>query len=91
MELTSTDDSTSALIVTLEIDRIDRWNVFARLRHLSIICCCHSGQPLRVKAETPTAVAQVWSVVQQVTSSRETLVDHLERCWIQQVHGDANA
>jgi hypothetical protein len=71
----------SAAIATLEIDPIERWNVFNRLQELAIPCQCTCGQPLKVDVETATAAIQVWSVVQRLTVSREVTVDRLERCW----------
>ncbi|NER79130.1 MAG: hypothetical protein F6K42_06025 [Leptolyngbya sp. SIO1D8] len=70
---------------TLELDRIERWNVFNRLKALSIQCQCACGQPLKVNVETVTDAIQVWSVVQQFTSPPLTLINYLERCWKQKV------
>lgn len=86
VELTPTDNmDSSSTIVTLDVDRIARWNVFNRLKVLSVPCRCTSGQPLQVQAESPAALIQIWSVIQLFTQPREALVDHLDRCWKQQV------
>jgi hypothetical protein len=68
-------------IATLDLDPVERWNVFNRLQELAIPCQCACGQPLRVDVETPTAAIQVWSVTQQLTVPREITLDRLERCW----------
>ncbi|WP_346292992.1 Asr1405/Asl0597 family protein [Sphaerothrix gracilis] len=68
-------------VTTLEIDPIERWNVFKRLQELSIPCQCTWGQPLRVRIKTATAAIQVWSVIQQFTSTSASSTAHLERCW----------
>jgi hypothetical protein len=67
----------------LELDPIERWNVFNRLQELSIACECVYGQPLQVEVTGPTTVLQVWSVVRRLTSSREAAIDALENCWKQ--------
>ena len=68
-------------IATLELDCIERWSVFRRLKELSIPCQCSCGQPLKVKINTVATAIQVWSVTQQCLSPRSTLVARLERCW----------
>ncbi|MEM9009307.1 MAG: Asr1405/Asl0597 family protein [Cyanobacteria bacterium P01_F01_bin.86] len=70
---------------TLEIDPIERWNVFYRLQELSIPCQCACGQPLQVNVATAAAAIQVWSVVRQFVSPRSLSVDHLNRCWKKQM------
>jgi hypothetical protein len=67
----------------LEIDLIERWNVYRRLQELSIPCQCSCGQPLKVEVASPTAALQVWSVIRRFTSSREIAIDALENCWKQ--------
>lgn len=76
MDMTLPEEKTA-----LDLDPVDRWNVFARLQELSVPCECACGQPLRVDAVSPTAVAQIWSVVRCVTGSREAAVEALENCW----------
>jgi len=75
------DSANIAPITTLHLDGVERWNVFRRLRELSIPCHCSYGHPLEVRVETVAAAIQVWSVVQQCFSPRSTLIDRLERCW----------
>jgi hypothetical protein len=67
----------------LQLDSIERWNVFNRLKELSIPCECGYGQPLQVEVVGPTAALQVWSVVRRLTASREAAIDALENCWNQ--------
>jgi hypothetical protein len=75
-------------IATLELDYIERWNVFRRLNELSIPCQCAYGKPLRVNIETAATAIQVWSVTQQCLLPRSHLVARLERCWREKVgHG----
>jgi hypothetical protein len=65
------------------LDQISRWNVYNRLKELAIPCECHCGTPLQVKVATATDAIQLWSVIQHFTCSKQTTVDHLERCWQQ--------
>lgn len=67
----------------LELDPIDRWNVYNRLQELSIPCQCRCGSPLKVAVDSPTAALQVWSVVRRLTTSRTVAIDALENCWNQ--------
>jgi len=76
MDMTLPEEKTA-----LDLDPLDRWNVFARLQELSVPCECACGQPLRVEATSPTAVLQIWSVVRCATWSREVAVEALETCW----------
>lgn len=80
MDATETDSA-----VTLEIDFIERWNVFNRLQELSIPCQCSCGQPLQVKIETAATAVQVWSVIRRFVLPRGASVEYLERCWRQAV------
>lgn len=66
---------------TIQLDRIAGWEVYRRLQALDIPCQYGVHQPLMVVAETPGAIAQVWSVVKAVTTPRAELADHLNRCW----------
>lgn len=67
----------------VRLDHIARWNVYNRLQELSIACECHWGTPLQVRVGTVTDAIQLWSVIQLFTSSRQSTVEHLERCWQQ--------
>jgi hypothetical protein len=65
----------------VELDRIATWNVYGRLKELSIPCRCQCGQPLEVNVGTVNQALQLWSVVQQFTASKQSTVNYLERCW----------
>lgn len=71
----------AAVQETVEVNRADRWQVYLRLQDLDISCECPSDQPLRVEIQSATAAMQLWSVVKQLTASRQDLVEWLERCW----------
>jgi hypothetical protein len=66
---------------TIAIDRSDRWQVYHRLQELQIPCTCLKDGRLQVEVNTPQAVIQLRSVLQQFTHSRLQLCDWLERCW----------
>ncbi|MBW4647365.1 MAG: hypothetical protein KME06_01490 [Kastovskya adunca ATA6-11-RM4] len=66
---------------TIEVDWVDRWQVYRRLQELSISCQCGSNQPLTVQIDDVKTAVQVWSVVRQITVPRWGLVGWLERCW----------
>lgn len=68
----------------LEVDRINRWNIYNRLRQLGIPCQCRIGHPLVVQVGNADTAVQLWSVVQQFTAPRVVTLDYLERCWQQQ-------
>ncbi|MGB3137868.1 MAG: Asr1405/Asl0597 family protein [Nodosilinea sp.] len=67
----------------IELDRVNRWNVYRRLQELDLTCSCGCDRPLTVAVCTPAAALQVWSVVQSSTAAKQDLVDHLESCWQQ--------
>ncbi|MBE9109700.1 hypothetical protein IQ273_09770 [Nodosilinea sp. LEGE 07298] len=67
----------------VELDRVNRWNVYCRLQELDMACECGCDRPLAVAIDTPAAAIQVWSVVQAITLPKLSLTDHLERCWQQ--------
>jgi hypothetical protein len=58
-----------------------RWEVFRRLQALEIDCQCSTNEPLLVNLDSPTTLAQVWSVMRQSTAQRYQLVDWLNDCW----------
>lgn len=58
-----------------------RWEVFRRLQALEIDCQCSTNEPLLVNLDSPTTLAQVWSVMRQSTAQRHQLVDWLNDCW----------
>jgi hypothetical protein len=59
----------------------DRWQVYQRLQELDIPCGCETNQPLQVEINSPLAVIQLWSVMQQFTASRQELIWTLKRSW----------
>ncbi|PSB11529.1 hypothetical protein C7B62_05185 [Pleurocapsa sp. CCALA 161] len=58
-----------------------RWEIFRRLQALDIDCQCATNEPLLVNLNSPTTLAQVWSVIRQSTAQRHQLVDWLNDCW----------
>lgn len=70
---------------TVEIDRVNRWNVYRRLQELDMVCECGCDRPLTVAIHTPADALQVWSVVQATSQTKQSLADHLERCWKQRI------
>lgn len=74
-------DSQSSTVQILTISRSDRWLVQQRLQSLSIPCHCPADGRLEVEVNTPVAIVQVRSVIQQLTAPRSELLDWLERCW----------
>jgi hypothetical protein len=65
----------------IEIQCDDRWQVYHRLQELDIVCQCGYRKPLKVQVNDVSTAIQVWSVVQQVTLSRQMLANRLECCW----------
>jgi hypothetical protein len=65
----------------LGVEWVNRWQVYQRLQELDIPCSCAPNQPLRVEINNPLAVVQIWSVIQQLTASRQDLIFSLEQCW----------
>lgn len=64
----------------IDVNYIDRWQVYHRLNELDISCHCQSNQPLQVEITNPQIALQVWSVVRQVKASRQDLICHLKNC-----------
>ncbi len=74
--------SLGSLTVQLEtIPRGDRWQVYQRLQSLNIACHCSPDGGVAVEINSPTALAQLSSVVKQLTASRSDLISWLECCW----------
>lgn len=69
------------LVVELEVDRVDRWQVYQRLQELDIPCCCETNQPLIVEINNPLALVQLSSVMQRFRASRQDLISSLEDSW----------
>jgi hypothetical protein len=65
----------------LEIEWLERWQVYHRLKELEIECFCQSNQPLKVNPTHPQAVIQIWSVTKQFTATRLELIHWLNQCW----------
>lgn len=65
----------------IDINWADKWQVYQRLRELDIPCGCEVNQPLRVEIATPISALQLWSVMRQITASRQDKIRSLEHCW----------
>ncbi len=65
----------------VEVNWADRWQVYHRLQELAIPCWCDTNQPLRVHIDDALTAVQLWSVLRQLTTSRQDLVCWLERCF----------
>ncbi|MGH1394990.1 MAG: Asr1405/Asl0597 family protein [Trichormus sp.] len=65
----------------LEVNWLDRWQVYQRLQELDIPCWCQANEPLKVEITSPVAAIQLWSVMQQFTASRQTLISLLKLNW----------
>lgn len=63
------------------VSRCDRWQVYQRLQALGIPCCCTENGCLRAEVNSPLAALQVWSVLRQLTASRQELAAVLNQCW----------
>lgn len=71
----------SAIKTQINVQQVQRWQIYQRLLELQIPCRCHCHQPLEVELATPLKLWQFWSVVWRISASRETLRDYLDRCW----------
>lgn len=58
-----------------------RWCLCHRLKELDICATCPKDGTLQVEISHPVALVQLWSVVQQATTSRQEKLHWLERCW----------
>ncbi|WP_066375136.1 MULTISPECIES: Asr1405/Asl0597 family protein [unclassified Anabaena] len=65
----------------VEVNWIDRWQVYQRLQELEIPCSCQTNQPLSVEINTPTAATQLWSVIREFTASRQEKISTLKSSW----------
>ncbi|MEH2080916.1 MAG: Asr1405/Asl0597 family protein [Nostoc sp.] len=65
----------------VEVNWVDRWQVYQRLEELDIPCSCAANQPLKVEISNLTAAVQLWSVVRRFTASRQDQIWTLECCW----------
>ncbi len=67
----------------VEVNCVNRWQIYQRLQDLEIPCWCATNQPLRVRVVDVTTAIQLWSVSKQFKMSRRDLLCWLERCWEQ--------
>ncbi|MEH2281159.1 MAG: Asr1405/Asl0597 family protein [Nostoc sp.] len=65
----------------VEVNWVDRWQVYQRLKELDIPCSCAANQPLKVEISNLTAAVQLWSVIRRFTASRQDQIWTLECCW----------
>jgi hypothetical protein len=65
----------------VEVNWLDRWQVYQRLQELDIPCWCEANEPLKVEITSPVAAIQLWSVMQQFTASRQALISLLKLNW----------
>jgi hypothetical protein len=71
-----------ALISQVEkVSRCDRWTVYQRLQELMIPCWCPEDGFLWVEIEYVNHAILLRSAVYGAVSSRQDLVNWLERCW----------
>ncbi|MEL6604929.1 MAG: Asr1405/Asl0597 family protein [Cyanobacteria bacterium J06614_10] len=59
----------------------DRWQVYHRLQELDIDCQCGGFKPLIVDVQSATEAAQLWSVANRISESRQTLIARLIKSW----------
>jgi hypothetical protein len=65
----------------IEIDRLERWQVYYRLQELGISCQYSSDRSLTVQLHNVKDAIQIWSVVRQLSASRQQLREWLKQCW----------
>ncbi|MBW3586763.1 MAG: hypothetical protein KY448_13250 [Cyanobacteria bacterium 0813] len=65
----------------VQVSWLDRWQVYKRLQELEIPCWCAVDEPLRAQISTAKQVAQLASVLRQVSAPRDELVQWLDCCW----------
>lgn len=65
----------------MEVNWVDRWQVYQRLQELEIPCWCAIDQPLRVQVNSAKQAVQLISVLKRFTASRQELWLWLEECW----------
>jgi hypothetical protein len=74
---------TAQVQTVVELDRVSRWTVYRRLQELEVACDCGCDRHLTVAIHTPADALLVWSVLQSTTQTKQSLADHLARCWQQ--------
>ncbi|MBD2363178.1 hypothetical protein H6G36_18630 [Anabaena minutissima FACHB-250] len=62
----------------VEVNWLDRWQIYQRLQELDVPCWCEANQPLKVEISSPVAAIQLWSVIRQFTASRQDLISTLK-------------
>ena len=72
---------TNKRLRNVTVEWSERWQVYYRLKALGIECYCRMNEPLQVAPNSPQQAIQLWSIVKQVTSNRQELVDWLHQCW----------
>jgi hypothetical protein len=77
----NTPEQPAGIHQVIEIDRTEKWQLYNRLQELQIDCQCAGDRPLIVQCRTVNDVIQLWSVVKQISSSRQQLVNWLQLCW----------
>lgn len=65
----------------IEVNWLDRWQVYYRLQDLEIDCSCRSNQPLKTNLSSPQDAIQIWSVAKQFSAKRQELINWLSQCW----------
>ena len=65
----------------LEVNSVDRWQVYRRLQELDIDCWCETQEPLQVHLKNKNEATQLESVLKQFTANRYELVQLLQSCW----------
>ncbi len=71
----------TAITTQLDVQQVNRWQVYQRLQELQVPCRCGCHRPLEVALPTPLKLWQFWNVVRRFSASRETLSHYLEQCW----------
>lgn len=79
-------ESETQSVRVVEVNRIDKWQVYQRLQALQISCHCAIDRPLQVEVADIGTAIQLWSVVRQFTASRSELIDWLNRCWYREIN-----
>lgn len=67
----------------VDVDWLDRWAVYRRLQELEIPCWCEMNQPLTAQINDPVALVQIWSVIRHFSTSRQQMIQILNKCWQQ--------
>lgn len=64
---------------SIAINVTERWDAYHRLQELEIPCQCSTHQPLTIQIVSPNQLIQVWSVIRRINSSRQDLIEILEK------------